>query len=83
MDKDSVEVKGVRVDDFILKNYRRDTADILRVDIEGAEVPAILGASRLIENSKNLLLSFEWQKKEMERYSSPEQLREMVMFIHD
>ena len=48
--------------------------DWLRMDIEGAEILAIQGAKRLIENSPNLKIVTEWNPEFLSRYAEPAEL---------
>lgn len=48
--------------------------DWLRMDIEGAEILAIQGAKRLIENSPNLKIVTEWDTSMLGNYGKPEEL---------
>ncbi len=48
--------------------------DWLRMDIEGAEVLALRGARKIIENSPNLKIVMEWTVSAMEKYGDVVQL---------
>lgn len=53
---DLITVEGVKIDS--LKEI--DSIDVLQMDVEGVEDKAIYGATKLIDNSPNLIVFQEW-----------------------
>jgi hypothetical protein len=48
--------------------------DFLRMDIEGFECDAYFGMEGLVRNNPDLIISFEWQRDLMRRYSAQDEL---------
>lgn len=62
-----VPVKSGIVDDN-LKNI--DHIDLLKIDAEGSEIPALMGASKLIDRSPNLVIVMEWYPSMLEKFGN-------------
>ena len=58
-----VEVQAVPVDDLLVG---LPPVDVLKMDIEGAELQAFTGLSRTLEASRNISVMFEWAPALME-----------------
>ena len=57
-DYDVVDVRAVTLDETVGRQL--DSLDVLHMDIEGSEGPAILGAADLIARSRELRIVLEW-----------------------
>jgi FkbM family methyltransferase len=63
--EDVVEVEAARLDDLL---EGVDRVDVLKIDVEGAEVQAFRGLSRVLKANPEIVIMFEW---------SPEQLHQV------
>ena len=61
--EEMVEVQAVAVDDLLLG---LPPVDVLKMDIEGAELRAFTGLSRTLEASRDISVMFEWAPELME-----------------
>lgn len=64
-EEETVQVEGVTVDSLL---EDLDRVDVMKVDVEGAEVHAFTGLTATIERNPGIQVMFEW---------SPEQLRQV------
>ena len=55
--RESVEVVAIALDDFFAK---RDGVDLIKMDIQGAELAAVRGARRLLESDHAPIILFEY-----------------------
>ena len=61
--EEMVEVQAVPLDDLLVG---LPPVDVLKMDIEGAELQAFTGLSRTLEESRNISVMFEWAPALME-----------------
>ncbi len=57
-DRESVEVEAVTLDDFFKDKEHR--VDVIKMDVEGAEMAALLGMDRIIRENRNLKIFSEF-----------------------
>jgi FkbM family methyltransferase len=69
--------------DAIMGEECREQLGFIRIDIEGNECKGILGATSIIENSSNLVISFEWQNYLVKRYSTPEEQKNCLNILYN
>ncbi|MCS7138831.1 MAG: FkbM family methyltransferase [Crenarchaeota archaeon] len=65
-----MEVETITLDDFCEKN--NVFPDVVKIDVEGAELKVLKGMSKIIESSRRLILfiEFEYNKKELYKFLS-------------
>lgn len=61
----SVEVEAITLDDHCARN-RVDSIDLLKIDVEGAEVDVLRGATRLLEQRAVRAIQFEVSRPQVE-----------------
>lgn len=66
--KRSIVVEAVPLDEFLGNDYK---VDVIKIDIEGAEMLALLGADRLIRTNGNLKIFTEFFPEALKRIGSP------------
>lgn len=59
-----VTVQAVRLDDLLADLPR--PVDVIKIDVEGAEVHALTGLQATIESNPGLLIMFEWARAQIE-----------------
>jgi FkbM family methyltransferase len=70
-DRDIIEVEVVRLDDF----YKEDRIDLLKIDVQGAEMKVIEGGLKTIENNPDMQIIIEfWPKGLLAQGVEPIQL---------
>jgi FkbM family methyltransferase len=70
-DRGEIDVITIRLDDFLGINERN--LDVMKLDIEGSELKALLGSTRVLQESPNLIIFTEFSTTWLKRGgSSPE-----------
>jgi len=83
--KQSTEIESVRLDDFFDINNK---IDFIKIDIEGAEIDAINGMSKILQNNKDLKILIEYNPLMLKGFGITSQkffttLRELNFNIYD
>jgi FkbM family methyltransferase len=74
--EDVVEVEAVPLDELLAGLER---VDVMKVDVEGAEVHAFAGLSRTISANPDMIIMFEWSPEQLRQVGSePAQLVDML-----
>jgi len=75
-DEEVLEVAAVRLDE-ILKDVPR--VDVIKIDVEGAEVQVVMGLAQTLQRNPDLTVMFEWSPGQLEMVgSSPAALLELM-----
>lgn len=72
-----ISVQAVRLDDLLADLPR--PVDVVKIDVEGAEVHAFAGLERTLEANPNLVIMFEWARAQIESVGdTPSALADLV-----
>ena len=71
----TISIPAVRLDD-VLNDVSQ--INVIKMDIEGAELPAVYGAKRLITNSPNLTIVAEWYPEMLSKHGD---IQEFINFF--
>ena len=73
----AVTVQAVELDDLLAGLPR--PVDVIKIDVEGAEVHALTGLRRTIESNPGLVIMFEWARAQIESVGdTPAALAELI-----
>ena len=65
--RSQIKVRALPLDDIVPANRR---VDFMKIDVEGAEVPAIRGAKRILETPGNMSIVLEFYRPGIEHHES-------------
>lgn len=71
-------IAGVRIDDWVNMNI---SVDFIKLDIEGAEFRALLGAQQVLNRSDHMLICVELAAHHLARYNN--KVSDIVTLLHD
>ena len=71
--RESIEIDVITLDEYF-KNFEKPIK-FIKIDVEGAEGATLLGASKIIKNSKNLVIMMEYFPKWIKKFGDiPEEI---------
>ena len=76
--RESIEIDVTTLDEYF-KEFEKPI-NFIKIDVEGAESAALLGASKTIENSKNLVILMEYFPKWIKKFGDiPEEVLKLLI----